>query len=168
MVTVWPTVAAKISGGEPWPVSTSVKSSATADPPMTVFSKVTVGDPVIVNYLAAVGTNYAAAMAARVAVINARLVEAEQVGTISSTPAMLSLTEQDGSTFAHAFWRAVIASFNANDKVLYGRLLWWLYEMYLNGWITATQALNSFNASFIDASERARHIEKLDAVFDSF
>jgi len=29
-------------------------------------------------------------------------------------------------------------------------------------------ALNSFNASFIDASERARHIEKLDAVFESF
>jgi adenosine deaminase len=29
-------------------------------------------------------------------------------------------------------------------------------------------ALNSFNASFIEASERARHIEKLDAVFDSF
>jgi adenosine deaminase len=29
-------------------------------------------------------------------------------------------------------------------------------------------ALNSFNASFIEPSERARHIEKLDAVFDSF
>lgn len=29
-------------------------------------------------------------------------------------------------------------------------------------------ALNSFNASFIDASERARHIEQLDAVFDSY
>jgi adenosine deaminase len=29
-------------------------------------------------------------------------------------------------------------------------------------------ALNSFNASFIEASERARHIEKLDAVFDTF
>jgi adenosine deaminase len=29
-------------------------------------------------------------------------------------------------------------------------------------------ALNSFNASFIDASERARHIERLDAVFDTF
>jgi adenosine deaminase len=29
-------------------------------------------------------------------------------------------------------------------------------------------ALNSFNASFIDATERALHIEKLDAVFDSF
>lgn len=29
-------------------------------------------------------------------------------------------------------------------------------------------ALNSFNASFIDATERARHIDKLDAVFDTF
>jgi adenosine deaminase len=29
-------------------------------------------------------------------------------------------------------------------------------------------ALNSFNASFIDASERARHIAALDAVFDTF
>ncbi len=29
-------------------------------------------------------------------------------------------------------------------------------------------ALNSFNASFIDATERARHIEQLDAVFDTF
>jgi adenosine deaminase len=29
-------------------------------------------------------------------------------------------------------------------------------------------ALNSFNASFIDASERKRHIEKLDAVFDTY
>jgi adenine deaminase len=29
-------------------------------------------------------------------------------------------------------------------------------------------ALNSFNASFIDTSERVRHIEKLDAVFESF
>jgi adenosine deaminase len=29
-------------------------------------------------------------------------------------------------------------------------------------------ALNSFNASFIEASERKRHIEKLDAVFDTY
>jgi adenosine deaminase len=29
-------------------------------------------------------------------------------------------------------------------------------------------ALNSFNASFIDAAERARHIDQLDAVFEAF
>jgi adenosine deaminase len=29
-------------------------------------------------------------------------------------------------------------------------------------------ALNSFNASFIDATERARHVETLDALFDTF
>ena len=37
----------------------------------------TVGDPVIVDYLAAVGADYAAIMAARVAQINESLAEAE-------------------------------------------------------------------------------------------
>ena len=107
-----------------------------------------VGAPVIVEYLAAVGTDYTAVMNGRVPIINAQLVLQEQNNVIASDPAALNLVEQTAATFALAFWTAVQASFSAGDKVLYARLLWWLYEMYNAGFITATQALNSFNSAY--------------------
>jgi adenosine deaminase len=67
----------------------------------------------------------------------------------------------------------IVATINSDDPAYFGG--------YINENFTQTfaalqmgaqqayqLALNSFNASFIDASERARHIEKLDAVFETF
>jgi adenosine deaminase len=67
----------------------------------------------------------------------------------------------------------IVATINSDDPAYFGG--------YINENFTQTfaalqlgsqqayqLALNSFNASFIDATERARHIEKLDAVFETF
>ena len=67
----------------------------------------------------------------------------------------------------------IVATINSDDPAYFGG--------YINENFTQTfaalqlgaqqayqLALNSFNASFIETSERARHIEKLDAVFDTF
>ena len=67
----------------------------------------------------------------------------------------------------------IVATINSDDPAYFGG--------YINENFTQTFAAlqldaqqayqlarNSFNASFIDASERARHIEKLDAVFGTF
>jgi adenosine deaminase len=67
----------------------------------------------------------------------------------------------------------IVATINSDDPAYFGG--------YINENFTQTfaalqlgsqqayqLALNSFNASFIDATERARHIDKLNAVFDTF
>jgi adenosine deaminase len=67
----------------------------------------------------------------------------------------------------------IVATINSDDPAYFGG--------YINENFTQTfaalqlgsqqayqLALNSFNASFIETSERARQIEKLDAVFDTF
>jgi adenosine deaminase len=67
----------------------------------------------------------------------------------------------------------IVATINSDDPAYFGG--------YINENFTQTfaalqmgaqqayqLALNSFNASFIDATERAGHIQRLDAVFDTF
>ena len=67
----------------------------------------------------------------------------------------------------------IVATINSDDPAYFGG--------YINENFTQTfaalqlgsqqayqLALNSFNASFIETAERARHIEKLDALFDTF
>ena len=81
-----------------------------------------------------------------------------------------SLTQH---SIGHMLDAGIVATINSDDPAYFGG--------YINENFTQTfaalqlgsqqayqLALNSFNASFIEASERARHIEKLDAVFDTF
>ena len=76
-------------------------------------------------------------------------------------------------TIAQMLGAGVVATINSDDPAYFGG--------YINANFTRTfsalelgaphayqLALNSFNASFIEPSERARHIERLNAVFETF
>jgi adenosine deaminase len=67
----------------------------------------------------------------------------------------------------------LVATINSDDPAYFGGYInenftQTFAALQLGGQQAYQLALNSFNASFIEASERARHIEKLDAVFDTF
>jgi adenosine deaminase len=67
----------------------------------------------------------------------------------------------------------IVATINSDDPAYFGGYINENFQKTFAALQMGAQqayqlALNSFNASFIDASERARHIEKLDAVFESF
>jgi adenosine deaminase len=67
----------------------------------------------------------------------------------------------------------IVATINSDDPAYFGGYINENFTQTFAALQLSSQqayqlALNSFNASFIDASERARHIEKLDAVFDTF
>lgn len=67
----------------------------------------------------------------------------------------------------------IVATVNSDDPAYFGGYVNENYTQTFAALGLGAQhayqlARNSFDASFIDASERARHLEKLDAVFDSF
>jgi len=99
----------------------------------------------VVGYLAAIGTDYAAVMAARVPGINKALREAE-ADKATSVVQMPVLIEQTLGQFAEWFWLRADTAQRA-DKIEFGRLMWWLVEMVTAGHITQAQARNAFNAA---------------------
>jgi adenine deaminase len=67
----------------------------------------------------------------------------------------------------------IVATVNSDDPAYFGGYVNENYTQTFAALGLGSQqayqlALNSFNASFIDATERARHIEKLNAVFEDF
>ena len=67
----------------------------------------------------------------------------------------------------------IVATINSDDPSYFGGYINENFQQTFAALQLGSQqayqlALNSFNASFIDASERKRHIEALDAVFDTF
>jgi adenosine deaminase len=67
----------------------------------------------------------------------------------------------------------VVATINSDDPAYFGGYINTNFTqtfsaLGLNADHAYQLALNSFNASFIDATERAQHIERLNAVFESF
>ena len=67
----------------------------------------------------------------------------------------------------------IVATINSDDPAYFGGYINENFTQTFSALQLGSQqayqlAFNSFNASFIEASERARHIEKLDAVFDTF
>ena len=67
----------------------------------------------------------------------------------------------------------IVATVNSDDPAYFGDYVNENYTQTFAALGLGSQqayqlALNSFNASFIDATERARHIEKLNAVFEYF
>lgn len=81
-----------------------------------------------------------------------------------------SLTQHDLGRMLEA---GMVATVNSDDPAYFGGYInenftQTFAALQLNAQHAYQLALNSFNASFIDASERARHIERLDAVFDSY
>jgi adenosine deaminase len=67
----------------------------------------------------------------------------------------------------------IVATINSDDPAYFGGYINENFEQTFASLQMGSQqayqlAVNSFNASFIDESERALHLEKLDAVFDTF
>lgn len=106
-----------------------------------------VGAPVIVDYIAAGGADYAAIMTARVAAINAQLQSQEAQDRINA-PGWSALQEQTLAEFAARYWAGVQAAFAERDLLKYCRLLWWLEERLVAGVFTDAQARTSFNTSY--------------------
>lgn len=107
-----------------------------------------VGGPEVRTYLAAVGADYQSIMNARVPRINEALASAEFYQTVLRDPAAISLAHQTAAEFADRFWSHVRAAYQSGSMIEYGRLLWWVYEMVLGGWLTSTQVRNSYNAAY--------------------
>jgi adenosine deaminase len=67
----------------------------------------------------------------------------------------------------------IVATINSDDPAYFGGYINENFTQTFDALQMGAQqayqlALNSFNASFIDATERAGHIQRLDAVFDTF
>jgi hypothetical protein len=107
----------------------------------------TTGGAIEHRYLAAAEADHSAAMEARVPYLNNALKRDEQRRTIYSDPGPISLQHQTNAEFADAFWGAVDATWSG-DKLVYARLLWWLYEEVLHGWLTSDAVRASYNLHF--------------------
>jgi len=97
-----------------------------------------VGDPIIINYRAAVGTDYAAKMTARVARLNEQLAESEFALQLDRSG--INLNHQTASEFAARLrerWRR-------SSQEQCARIAWWIIKRLNAGDVTDTQLRNAF------------------------
>lgn len=60
----------------------------------------------------------------------------------------LVLNHQTADEFAHRFWNKVVEAYQAGDKLLYHRLVWWIWSKIQAGDLTSNQVRLSFNSVF--------------------
>jgi len=60
----------------------------------------------------------------------------------------LNLRHQTAAEFAARYWARVLEAYRQNNKLRYGRLLYWLVENINNGNITDAQARATFNTAY--------------------
>lgn len=115
-----------------------------------------VGGPYVARYFDFPGCDHNAVMLGRVAKINRRLAQGEFVAVVLRDPGPITLNEQTAAQFADRFWGEVREAFQSGDRLRYARLLWWVYEMVVGGWLTSAQVRASFNVAFnksLDATQ---------------
>lgn len=114
---------------------------------VTETHMLSVGAPIVVEYLAEALADYTAIMTARATQINADLLERECSNVITQRIVQFVLTEASLANLAPRFWRAVRWA-QDNDKVIFSGLCWLLEEWLLAGKVTDAQARSSFNTEF--------------------
>jgi hypothetical protein len=60
----------------------------------------------------------------------------------------LTLHHQTGAEFAQRFWRNTRAAYDAGDKLVYHRNIWWLWTKIQAGDITSDGARAAYNSAF--------------------
>lgn len=99
------------------------------------------------SYCAPEGFDVQARLAASAVTLAARLASDEVDEALSRPGVALVLLHQTPAEFALAFWTRVRAAFD-NNKIEYGRLIWWIAGMVTAGHVTDAQARISFNTAF--------------------
>lgn len=98
----------------------------------------TVGAAIVIEYLAAVGTNYATVMTGRVAGINERLADAELSSCIDA--GVFATLEQTAAQLAARFRER----WQASSREECARMAYWLIERINAGSFTDIQVRNAF------------------------
>lgn len=106
------------------------------------------GYPYVARYMAEPGTDYQAVMLARIPKLERRLALWEFTRIVAADPAILVLRHQTGADFATRFWAEVTETHRQNNKFAYARLLWWVYEMVLAGYLTSAQVRTAYNVHY--------------------
>lgn len=60
----------------------------------------------------------------------------------------LTFKHQTAAQFAARFWVRLRKAYQAGDKIVYGRMIWWLYSKVQAGDLTTNDVRLSFNAAY--------------------
>ena len=107
-----------------------------------------VGEPIINEYLGRVGQDFADNAARFALAINEKLKEEEMAYYINKMPDDLTFIESTPAEFATYFWTILRRAFWQNDKPLYHKMVWRLWKWVTDGKLTNEQVRVSFNNYF--------------------